>query len=106
MRISDWSSDVCSSDLDLFEAAAELFGPGNKSKPLEGTVVVGAVAGGGPLRWCQHARVLVVAQGSGSEACESAHLGDAVAPFRRFGCAHGLTVNLRDRKSTRLNSSH
>src|SRR3546814_13661479 len=35
MRISDWSSDVCSSDLDVLQTAAPVVGRADAEQPLQ-----------------------------------------------------------------------
>src|SRR3546814_13976309 len=54
MRISDWSSDVCSSDLEAGQAAGDALGAGQQVGPGHGAVVGvdgrgGAAAGGSTL---------------------------------------------------------
>src|SRR3546814_8258723 len=110
MRISDWSSDVCSSDLlPLHRSAARV-------EPLVGAVLV-LLAGehlaagvGGFLR-----RDAIF---DGGAAHHLLHLlFHLVAAARHVGHVDvdqligalplaGLELNLLDRKSTRLNSSH
>src|SRR3546814_4475440 len=99
MRISDWSSDVCSSDLLialLLQAAAFAFQRAldalvDRAFPGTQALVLGLV-------------LLVVAERALQLGAQLLHLGhqrgDGIA--RRVACdAQGL-----DRKSTRLNSSH
>src|SRR3546814_8987999 len=103
MRISDWSSDVCSSDLRALEENNVGVGAGVVDRGGEGLAVrsdarihnVGELAGtviatreGTPIRLDQVAQV---------------RLGQAI----RYGSAseNGKEVVV-DRKSTRLNSSH
>src|SRR3546814_1181210 len=99
MRISDWSSDVCSSDLLLEVGGAEfaavvehhhLFAVGDRGEGIEVVaVVLRRPAGGGELL----------------------DLGPANA-LDRAGLRGEATLTLlgegaeQDRKSTRLNSSH
>src|SRR3546814_3821062 len=98
MRISDWSSDVCSSDLDV-----------------GGDVLAHApVAAGGGL----HEAAAFVADGDGQAVdlrlAHVAHVDRAVAvvepplqalaPSPQLVLVHGVVE--ADRKSTRLNSSH
>src|SRR3546814_8625050 len=114
MRISDWSSDVCSSDLVGKQADARLRGPSVSGRPA---IEEEAQAPGGHS-WkrlgaeqkrrllaaepAQHGewrrrRVPRVAEAEGDQA--------AVRP-RGAQPRIRLALENRDRKSTRLNSSH
>src|SRR3546814_5829647 len=104
MRISDWSSDVCSSDLavDRRCAVSEYF-DALHGRQRDG-VEVGAGAGGerrlrSAVAVDQHERTL---------AAEAAQVGERTGLGRaarlRAELADGAEVG--DRKSTRLNSSH
>src|SRR3546814_2334132 len=112
MRISDWSSDVCSSDLVLHILADQ--------RDLR--AVVGAIAGGlNGIGFLGHliSLVLKVCWGRNVRACRSARLAGAAGggnaaleqrPFeyaRKHAYVGCVTVSDSvDRKSTRLNSSH
>src|SRR3546814_5397077 len=98
MRISDWSSDVCSSDLDLILRLLD-----RVSVPLVVTLhtilqhpdadqrrVMDAI-----LR--RASRIIVMAE-MGKRLLEEVH---GIHPARIAVVPHGI-----DRKSTRLNSSH
>src|SRR3546814_1744363 len=105
MRISDWSSDVCSSDLPYVPVSKQLFGEiGNilgKMRQLD-------------LRDQENAPVLrsylqlVLAlssrekQQKGSTGVEDSRL-DGIVNFRSVLEDHFIE---KDRKSTRLNTSH
>src|SRR3546814_4405751 len=98
MRISDWSSDVCSSDLE-----GEENGELSKSASQRADIGVGHRLG----------RAITERLGSGVVNQELAYLmraGEPDAMDRMVGFAFGgLAVQLLakgDRKSTRLNSSH
>src|SRR3546814_8791739 len=101
MRISDWSSDVCSSDLARRRAElhlAEVFQ--RRDRPLEPAERLGAVRDDLERDHVELQHVLVellveLAALALLHPCKMAHLVEAGA-----GAAHG------DRKSTRLNSSH
>src|SRR3546814_7832202 len=86
MRISDWSSDVCSSDLEDQDALA----PGHKGGGLG---LAGARRAGFEL-------LAAIARGDEPLGAPR-HLGDIVVPEMFEECVEHL-----DRKSTRLNSSH
>src|SRR3546814_10443880 len=93
MRISDWSSDVCSSDLALVDAGDQILA----LRP--GLAEHGLLPGAGR----DQALALAGQRDAGglAEAEAVRHLGDLVdagAPRR--------LVEKQDRKSTRLNSSH
>src|SRR3546814_7558764 len=72
MRISDWSSDVCSSDLK------KLTGPGicNREFELFGTFLLAGVLEFDPdaLRRCASGRLLAVSLGTGVERFDLAQL--------------------------------
>src|SRR3546814_1325265 len=98
MRISDWSSDVCSSDLVLFA------GQPGKDAALFGTVADAQVRnaiGGQVDRF-----------GALDADRALARAGQAQNRAQRGGAPRAVTAQqrdhlaLRDRKSTRLNSSH
>src|SRR3546814_4348315 len=102
MRISDWSSDVCSSDLGpQFERAIEL---ARQLHPFEQSLkdaqtCIDALKGKGPVfvtGYCYGGSVAWrMAQISPDLAAASAYYGSMVP-----------TQFKEDRKSTRLNSSH
>src|SRR3546814_6126830 len=102
MRISDWSSDVCSSDLARCHRvlpAAPLALPQPPARQLEGLghpTVPAAKAVGPPARR-QVLSTRVVIPELGLELLQ--RLGE-IWP------AHPTTLSMGDRKSTRLNSSH
>src|SRR3546814_7106599 len=98
MRISDWSSDVCSSDLLQFLLAALQGG----LQDLEDC------RGGGAKRLRYRASLQIRAEEEGGDGVagtvrrhRQARGGDAPGVLRR----HRQHLHL-DRKSTRLNSSH
>src|SRR3546814_6763816 len=129
MRISDWSSDVCSSDLHAAAASADAYGPF-----LEDRVVVA-----GADDAAQEADIAAEAEDFGAQAADESFVGieariagvvgQLVADARPQGRAflradqqRGIAVDVRDlailqrvahhvaqlldRKSTSLNSSH
>src|SRR3546814_10479168 len=98
MRISDWSSDVCSSDLEgaVGHAADEEHAAHVEVDLLEHLLAVGLAVG-------QGAAVAHLVAADDDDARLGAALQDDL------GGAHELreaAVGLQDRKSTRLNSSH
>src|SRR3546814_6592021 len=101
MRISDWSSDVCSSDLpgphaeaqQLFEVVAGL---GEQVEPVDGVAV--------HVGHDQHALAAQVLDGHGGGHAAVVAEGVEVGP--ELGHPAGLVAEVEDRKSTRLNSSH
>src|SRR3546814_8147472 len=112
MRISDWSSDVCSSDLAPAPLAPRIFPPGS---PLFGNRRVAGEFGAqlvdeilvdrhpdAALRFGGELFDQFVAEGGGKRLSDR---GDALRLDRfRIGALH--VVEREDRKSTRLNSSH
>src|SRR3546814_3127917 len=96
MRISDWSSDVCSSDLGKMsthrDAIRELGGPHKVASGLSevgvrvklGTVRAWSWRGNIPSKYWPHIQTLARAKGKPTT----------------------ITTLAEDRKSTRLNSSH
>src|SRR3546814_9033627 len=97
MRISDWSSDVCSSDLETEIASGGGNGVGRRKvkrkrrglyRVLPGQV--GAARAVAPRRWCRNWR------------CGRAQLRIRYVEWPRFE----IGIVPADRKSTRLNSSH
>src|SRR3546814_1925179 len=109
MRISDWSSDVCSSDLPGVEAVKErllyrqliecarCFEEGVLETPEDGDI--GAIFGWGFAPYT----------GGPFSHMDTVGIGAVVAVLDRLAAAHGArfapTAQL-DRKSKRLNSSH
>src|SRR3546814_9918589 len=106
MRISDWSSDVCSSDLETgFQAEFDI-GDLFLSAYLIGTEI-GTLAGGG--RRGELASRGYAACGIGAFKQRRVWRACAVAPARDDVQQRIITqpvVQTEDRKSTRLNSSH
>src|SRR3546814_2592066 len=114
MRISDWSSDVCSSDLKAWEREVGLFQ--EREAALEADVLARRQEVAQALRqeWGQAfdtnlalAQKAVVALGGADLLAElnEAGLGDSPAVLRMFAKIGAMTAE-EDRKSTRLNSSH
>src|SRR3546814_6749575 len=117
MRISDWSSDVCSSDLHGPEAVAVYPGNGNLSNPLN--PVMGAMfimaMGTYPDRFFSVQTIdqagKVIAQAlhgrwmAGPNAFASSETWIMVGTNPVIS-TQGLSINPGDRKSTRMNSSH
>src|SRR3546814_7288089 len=112
MRISDWSSDVCSSDLELAFGQVAIDQPARVdahgvARSVRVSVVIAAEQEGCPAD-----------QRDSADACEQgllplrdlvvevapANLTSAFRGGAGFSCFRGL--GNRDRKSTRLNSSH
>src|SRR3546814_1540386 len=113
MRISDWSSDVCSSDLPVKLAAdaAEMRGKIAAHKPPKGALdIKGGPGGLVDLEFAMQVTQLV------SGRCHDPNISAALACMKAAELvppevidAHGLLARMLvmlDRKSTRLNSSH
>src|SRR3546814_3352144 len=103
MRISDWSSDVCSSDL-LPDLATKHFTPIGMAL-LGGVLALQIGLWGGLDRWVQAGFAVLL----GGWAIALAVLAGVLrqgAIAARPRCWHAWSASRRDRKSTRLNSSH
>src|SRR3546814_5203352 len=98
MRISDWSSDVCSSDLDLVEHPGLVGVRGVELGARDLAVLVRIHRGNAALAFLRlvgaAGSFLGLVGGAGFLRAEQVALGE------RGGCKRG------DRQSTRLNSSH
>src|SRR3546814_5390028 len=102
MRISDWSSDVCSSDLDMLQ----------QMRPLQAKMRIGLVGHADPAVNLDIGAAIVERRLVG----EPFRGGDmerrtGIARIERAGGIIELrpragAANRQDRKSTRLNSSH
>src|SRR3546814_4392902 len=106
MRISDWSSDVCSSDLEREGRQGDLAlqpqpeGRNDAEDPSE----VGSVAGGIATGYRGNTRSTLTPAGN-----SVGDLGQQAGPPARSPRRCSSRTDLRmivDRKSTRLNSSH
>src|SRR3546814_8798002 len=97
MRISDWSSDVCSSDLQMQDRGAAL--DMAEEAVAEAGTLVRAFDQAGNVG--QHHLLLVDAD----DAEAGMQGGERVVGDLRLGRRHRRQEG-RDRKSTRLNSSH
>src|SRR3546814_5064802 len=100
MRISDWSSDVCSSDLEHSILASNTSGLSIAAMAAATTRPEKVIG----WHWSSPAQVMamaeiVVAPGTSEET------RDAVVELARL-CGKNPVVVREDRKSTRLNSSH
>src|SRR3546814_1753943 len=104
MRISDWSSDVCSSDLDALCAIRYPSALGES----ELSVSIGLITVGQKRDWSKHIT-------DAGDACQAAkrrglnQIASGNVGKVEGGAAHrdaATVLNFRDRKSTRLNSSH
>src|SRR3546814_8504744 len=118
MRISDWSSDVCSSDLlDAGDGGVEEIA-GAAGRVDQGAVLaaveVGRAETGHEVLQRQHGLGVAEVAGDGGDAL-AGHalqaLGDGLegdAPGHRLEAARAVAQirTIEDRKSTRLNSSH
>src|SRR3546814_7151963 len=107
MRMSDWSSDVCSSDLESFSH-----------------LIVPVTIGGAPRWWelsasprLDETGKFLGFRGVGSDVTEKRATAEQIAKMARYDNLTGLPNRLslnedlaralkQDRKSTRLNSSH
>src|SRR3546814_1959795 len=112
MRISDWSSDVCSSDLGATIQPVAAFAPvpyelltgidAQKSQLLENTRRLSS-------GHAAHDVLLWGARGTGKSATVSSVIGKLQAEGQDIALVQFATDRLKtlpNRKSTRLNSSH
>src|SRR3546814_3981831 len=102
MRISDWSSDVCSSDLDADHALNACAAALSMATALDR---LNAEALDDARKGMAGAELLRIGVGINTGLCVVGNMGSE----QRFDYSVlGAAVNLaaRDRKSTRLNSSH
>src|SRR3546814_9713499 len=131
MRISDWSSDVCSSDLEVRKvpgtgwhgalAQAELVealaAAGQRQEAIVLARTLAAVPNAEPERHVRLGQLLMqekdyraaasLPHGSGQLFGRCSPLGAAVVRGQRAGTGRAMGRGARrDRKSTRLNSSH
>src|SRR3546814_1077343 len=103
MRISDWSSDVCSSE--LLSAPGEDFTGGEfvltEQRPrMQSRAAVVPLAKGDAVVFAVNARPV-----RGSRGDYRVTMRHGVSAIRS-GRRHTLGIIFQDRKSTRLNSSH
>src|SRR3546814_2047847 len=114
MRISDWSSDVCSSDLDALQRSLSLLALPQLSLTFANAVLLTALVAGdyfGARAAHVTPRRLSITSGLANllltplGALPMCHGAGGLAAHHRFGARSG-TAPLVDRKSTRLNSSH
>src|SRR3546814_5755835 len=107
MRISDWSSDVCASDLGLY------------AQEVGGHIFVSRVAPGGPADKAGVSANAIITSVGGKPVSSLAEFYRAVWGLGEAGVEVPLTLvesslggrevavtSGKDRKSTRLNSSH
>src|SRR3546814_6887434 len=115
MRISDWSSDVCSSDLVNYRTGAQAFYlPDGSSVALpansyEGPVNAAFDAAGMEtlVRWAQSGEPAYSYPVFSEQAKRAGCAGYLVSFSGRRVVYYGRTAETHvDRKSTRLNSSH
>src|SRR3546814_8836988 len=106
MRISDWSSDVCSSDLTSSKIPAEL------TDKLEDDTTQGHIDGLGDI-YNEAATVYVIRRADRNiwvHFVTNSAMGNWIimetAPFEPTAKLINASAMKQDRKSTRLNSSH
>src|SRR3546814_15290596 len=92
MRISDWSSDVCSSDLAALAKSGERFVPNDVSLSTNDRLwlVTGPNMGGKSIFLRQHALIVVLAQAGGFVPAAAVKLG----PVDRLFIGGGASDNL------------
>src|SRR3546814_7852056 len=107
MRISDWSSDVCSSDLRGDEAVFVAQGDRRAVRSVAQVLAGGAVVERHRRHAAGHRLERDVAERL-RQAREQEQVGAGEVARQRFAALHAAEDEVRvlDRKSTRLNSSH
>src|SRR3546814_7387407 len=106
MRISDWSSDVCSSDLTPAARAGRTWPPTTASST---DPYPRHLHGNGHGRSHEPVRATIAVPGTAPDRRRSIHRQGKIHDIRHLRHGHrtgGLARTVRDRKSTRLNSSH
>src|SRR3546814_2494641 len=106
MRISDWSSDVCSSDLERWNIRTRVFGsqvrqPGQDSDDLGATIWADYEMDGG---WRQ--QWIAMHFGDELQINDLGYLSQNDLHYGHWEVSRRFTGLPEDRKSTRLNSSH
>src|SRR3546814_17919895 len=83
MRISDWSSDVCSSDLNGDVLAAESQSPPRKDGGVQGAVMKSLMGKGGAGRRPSANRITLLrdADGDGKAEVKSAYITGLNSPY-------------------------
>src|SRR3546814_2272342 len=106
MRISDWSSDVCSSDLDMLGSIGVIAGA--IAIRFTGMTWIDPVVAVGIGLWVLP-RTWILLRDTANVLLEGVPRGMSLDEVRRaIGAVPGVQSahDLQDRKSTRLNSSH
>src|SRR3546814_5199245 len=114
MRISDWSSDVCSSDLvsswgiEVADLCIDVVVSGNEvtTTGAQGIAITGNT-NGPPQRITVQGNVVRAAGDNGIRVTKGTASSGPVGLAITGNVVHGSTDRgIEDRKSTRLNSSH
>src|SRR3546814_3186969 len=113
MRISDWSSDVCSSDLAVLVTQKTIFHIAEKGETLRGVPQVTYEDIGGLREEIQKVREMIelplrhpeIFEKLGIEAPKGVLLHGPPGTGKTL-LAKAVANESKDRKSTRLNSSH
>src|SRR3546814_7084508 len=105
MRISDWSSDVCSSDLISggLSKAPDLRGP---QMALTDTAIRKAKPKDKPYKVSDSGGLYLLVNPTGSKLWRVKYRLHGVERKLALGAYPAITLAEADRKSTRLNSSH
>src|SRR3546814_5919540 len=107
MRISDWSSDVCSSDLTILEIGIAVTEATTIAEEIAVEIAVVAVLDAADFAVALTRRHIAADRTARADARRILHV-----PLARVALGMGLVgehagrTDLGDRKSTRLNSSH
>src|SRR3546814_8785372 len=112
MRISDWSSDVCSSDLEIVDNTFIIRGFSFFGQGQANAMMFTTLKPWGERKGSENSSVTLVGKANGAFMAIKEALVFALNPpaIQELGTASGFTFKLEDvggdRKSTRLNSSH
>src|SRR3546814_7070441 len=109
MRISDWSSDVCSSDLDDHRLVAQFRAVALLDTGVEGIAIDVGERQAVEVRVPEHAQTAAgraARRGCGAGWLRKSLEAVAAEPRHDSGGRRQGLRQLLDRKSTRLNSSH
>src|SRR3546814_3695458 len=101
MRISDWSSDVCSSDLSITDHTGRVSRTGCGGGPTPAALMQDALGAAVVVAPVGAVEAVQAHRSAAARGMDEAALADIDADV-----AHAAAAAEEDRRSTRLNSSH